>query len=159
MSLKLTMLAGLVVGTLGLAAMGAQAMDHRHGKLEIEHPWSRATPAGAAVAGGYLVIRNHGSEPDRLVGGEAAFAGRIEIHEMAMQDGVMRMRALLDGLEIPAGGEVELQPGGYHVMFMQLREPLAEGELRGVTLVFEQAGPVEVPFRVEAMGAARSHRH
>ena len=159
MSLNLTMLAGLVAGTLGLAAMGAQALDARHGDLQIEHPWSRATPAGAPVAGGYLVVRNHGSEADRLVGGEAAFAGRVEIHEMAMQDGVMRMRALPDGLEIPAGGQVELQPGGYHVMFMQLREPLAEGELRPVTLVFEQAGPIEVPFRIEAMGATRSHRH
>ena len=148
--------------TLALAvatALPALAHDYRVGSLVIDHPWSRATPAGAGVGAGYMVIRNEGDTADRLVGGSAPFAGRVEIHEMAMQDGVMRMRALQDGLEIPPGGSVTLEPGGYHVMFMQLQEPLVEGEDRPATLEFANAGTVEVEFAVEGMAAGGMNHH
>lgn len=143
--------------TLGLGATlaaPALAHDYRHGGLVIDHPWSRATPDGAGVGAGYMVIRNEGEEADRLVGGAAPFAGRVEIHEMAVEDGVMRMRALEDGLEIPPGTSIALKPGGYHVMFMQLQEPLVEGEVREATLEFANAGPIEVEFFVESMAAS-----
>lgn len=145
--------------TLALAALlafaaPALAHDYELGDLVIDHPWSRATPTGAGVGAGYMVIRNEGEEADRLVGGEAPFAGRVEIHEMAMEEGVMRMRALSDGLEIPAGGSVTLEPGGYHVMFMQLQEPLVEGERRAATLEFANAGTIEVEFAVESIAAS-----
>lgn len=133
---------------LSLAASAAQAGDYKVGSLEIVAPYARATPPNAPVSGGYMVIRNTGTEPDRLIAGEAAFAGKVEIHEMTMDGDVMKMRPVEGGLEIPPGGEVELKPGGYHVMFVQLGEQLNENEKRAATLVFEKAGPVEVEFDV-----------
>jgi hypothetical protein len=143
------------------AAPPAAAAETRFrvGDLVIEAPWSRATPQGAPVAGGFMRITNTGATPDRLVGGSAAIAGRFEVHEMATVDGVMRMRPLADGLEIAPGATVELRPGGLHVMFMELRGPLREGvPVRG-TLRFERAGSVEVEYRVAPLGATQPGRH
>lgn len=151
---------------LRIAAAGAPAhaaASVRAGSLTIAQPWSRATPGGARVAGGYLRVTNTGSAPDRLVGGSAAFAERVEIHEMATQNGVMTMRALPTGLAIAPGQTVELKPGGLHVMFMGLRSPLAEGQTVKVTLEFEKAGKVELDFRVGSLGGrtapADEHHH
>lgn len=123
------------------------------GALRIEAPWTRATPKGAQVGGGYLKITNTGKDADRLVGGSLPIAGRLEVHEMATVDGVMRMRELPKGLEIKPGETVELKPGGYHIMFMQLKEPLVAGKPVRGTLVFEKAGTVEVEFGVAPIGA------
>jgi uncharacterized protein YcnI len=129
------------------------------GNLVIEAPWTRATPPGARVAGGYVKITNNGREADRIVGGSLVGAERVEIHEMAMTDGVMRMRQLGQGLEIKPGETVELKPGGYHVMFMGLGSPIAMGApLRG-TLVFEKAGTVSVEFDVAPIGASGAGGH
>lgn len=143
---------------LGIAflAGAVAAHDYRAGDLTIEHPWARATPAGATVAAGYMVIRNAGSDPDRLIAGAAPFAGRVEIHEMVMDGDVMRMREVDGGLEIPPGGEIVLEPGGYHVMFLDLQEPLVEGGVRGGTLTFEQAGDIAVHYAIESMAAGGS---
>lgn len=135
--------------------------SQKAGALVIEQPWTRATPGGAKVAGGYLKITNTGSQPDRLMGGSFAASGRFEVHEMAMEGSVMKMRQLSEGLTIPPGGTVELKPGGYHVMFLDLREPLKEGQTVKGTLVFEKAGTVEVTYSVQGMGArgAAGHKH
>lgn len=125
----------------------------RVGDLTLEFAWSRATAPTAKVAAGYLLIRNDGDAPDRLIGGEADFAGRVEVHTMAMDSGVMRMRELEDGLEIPPGDAVELRPGAEHVMFLALEVPLVEGEARETVLMFEKAGPARVVFDVAAPGA------
>lgn len=132
--------------------------------IRIEQPWTRATPGGARVGGGYLRITNTGTESDRLVAGQVSFAERVEIHEMATAGGVMTMRNLPNGLEIPAGQTVELKPGGYHVMFMGLRQPLTEGQIVRATLTFARAGTVEVDFRVGPVGGRTApggghHRH
>lgn len=119
------------------------------GDLEISAPMIRATPPRAPVAAGYMVIRNHGDEVDRLIGGSASFAGKVEIHEMAMDGDIMRMRKIAGGLEIPTGGEVTLKPGGLHVMFMQLNEQMKEGENRQITLEFEKAGKVDLQLPVK----------
>jgi periplasmic copper chaperone A len=118
--------------------------------LVIETPWSRETPTGARVAGGYLKITNKGSAADRLVGGTFALAGRFEVHEMAVVDGVMRMRELEKGLEIRPGQTVELRPGGYHVMFMELKEGLKAGQTIKGTLIFANAGTIEVEYAIVA---------
>jgi uncharacterized protein YcnI/copper(I)-binding protein len=134
---------------------------YRAGPLLVEQPWSRATPGGAKVAGGYLRITNTGTEPDRLVGGSSEVSGRFEVHEMSMADGIMRMRPI-DGLVIPPGETVELKPGGFHAMLLDLKRPLTEGETVKGTLVFEKAGPVEIEYRVAGMGArsgAAEHKH
>jgi copper(I)-binding protein len=134
------------------ASLGT-AHEYKVGDLLIDHPYTRATPAQATTAGGYMVIRNDGAEPDRLIGGSADFVERIEIHEMSMDNGVMKMRALEDGLELPAGESVALEPGGYHVMFIGMKEGFSEGDTHKATLEFEKAGSVDVDFIVEAMGA------
>lgn len=147
---RLAEVSAAILITLLLAA-SAIAQDYKVGNLEIEHPYARATMPGAPVSGGYMVIRNTGSEADRLVAGSADFAGKVEIHEMMMDGDVMKMREIEGGLEIPAGGEVILKPGGYHVMFMMLKEQLNEGESRKATLTFEKAGTIEVEFNVEVV--------
>lgn len=142
------------------AAASSLAQEDKAGSLIIDRPWSRATPAGAKVAAGYVTIRNIGSAPDRLVGGSAdGIAGRVEIHEMAVINGVMRMRELSLGLPIPPGGQAELKPGGYHVMFMDLARPLREGERVAGTLVFEKAGAVPIEFEVQDIGARQPKQH
>jgi copper(I)-binding protein len=123
------------------------------GSLVIEAPWARATPGGAKVAGGYLKITNTGKEPDRLTGGTLPIASAVEVHEMAMEKDVMKMRHLADGLEIKAGQSVELKPGGYHLMFMGLSDGLKAGRTVKGTLVFQKAGRVEVEFKVAPLGA------
>jgi periplasmic copper chaperone A len=92
---------GLIIALI-VATMPACAQEFKIGDITIDKPWSRATPKGAAVAGGYLVIRNTGDTPDKLLGGSPDFAGRLEIHEMIMDNGIMRMRPLTSGLEISA---------------------------------------------------------
>lgn len=134
-------------------AMQAQAEDLTVGSLKISAPWARATPKGAGVGGGYLKITNIGTEPDRLVGGASGISSRFEVHEMSMTEGVMKMRRLAGGLEIKPGQTVELKPGGYHVMFMGLKDQLVQGQHFKVTLQFEKAGKVDVDFAVEGIGA------
>lgn len=144
----------VAVSALLVFGEGAYANDFKLGDLEITQPWSRATPAGAKAAGGWLVIRNQGEIPDRLVSATAEIADRGAIHEMSMSGGVMSMRALKDGLAIPAKSEVALKPGSYHLMFEDLKRPLKQGESFSGTLTFEKAGTVNVTYSVEAMGAA-----
>jgi periplasmic copper chaperone A len=140
-------------------AQQTAAPSLRAGDLVITAPWIRATPRGAPVAGGYLTITNNGSQPDRLVGGSLTAAGRFEVHEMKMDNGVMRMRPVADGLEIKPGQTVELKPGGMHVMFMGLKEQLKAGDTVKGTLEFAQAGKVEVSYPVRAMGGSGSGGH
>lgn len=142
---------------LVLPATGASAHDFTLGDLKIGHPWTRATPGGAKIAGGYLSVQNNGASADRLIGGSMEFAGHVEIHEMSMTNNIMRMRELPKGLEIPAGAKVELKPGGYHVMFMQLKKQLKEGDKVKGQLVFEKAGTVDVVFNVDSVAAKSSH--
>jgi periplasmic copper chaperone A len=131
----------------------ASAQDVRAGDLQIEHPWSRATPAGAKIGAGYLVIANKGATADRLVGGSTAAAGKVEIHEMSMKGNVMTMRRLSGGLTIDPGKSVTFAPGGYHLMFVDLKSPLKQGSKFTATLEFEKAGKVDVTFDVQAVGA------
>ncbi len=118
------------------------------GPLEITTPWLRATPNGAKVAGGYLTVTNTGSEPDRLIGATIPLASRGEVHEMSMDNGMMRMRQLADGLDIKPGQTIELKPGGYHLMFVDLKEPLKQGDTIEGTLTFAKAGEVNITFKV-----------
>lgn len=132
------------------------------GSLLVEAPWTRATPGGAKVGGGYMRIVNRGSEPDRLIGGTAAVAARVEVHESSVVNGVARMRPIEGGLVIGPGQTIELKPGGLHAMLIDLKRPLREGEVIKGTLVFEKAGTVVVEYRVAGMGAQGSgsgHHH
>jgi copper(I)-binding protein len=132
------------------AAAGADV--YKVGSITIEAPWARVTPGGAKVAGGYMKIINNGKEPDRLIGGSVPFASRFEIHEMSMDGGMMKMRELPKGIEIRPGQTVELTPGGYHLMFQELKSGLKQGQTVKGTLVFEKAGKVDVEYRVGPIG-------
>jgi copper(I)-binding protein len=135
-------------------ASGAIAHEFRLGALEIIHPWSRATPGGAKVAAGYVVIKNEGAEPDRLVAATAEVAGSATLHEMATTNGVMTMRLVTGGIVVPAHGEIALKPGAYHLMLEELKRPLKEGESFKGSFTFQKAGTVEVTFFVEPIGAS-----
>ncbi len=124
-----------------------------HGDLVIEDAWIRAAPAGAPVAGGYLRITNKGEAADKLVSVSAEFAGMSEIHEMAMEGDVMKMRPI-DGLAIGPGETVELKPGGFHLMFMKPNTQVKDGDTHTVTLTFENAGAIEMDMPV---GKAAAH--
>ncbi len=149
------------------AAFAAAAFAHDHGAhqddalaesyvlgdLTITEPFSRATLPRAPVAGGFLTVTNTGTADDRLVAATSEVAGRTEIHEMAMVGDVMQMRERPDGIPIPAGETVELKPGGYHLMFMELAAPFVEGELVEVVLSFEMAGEIAIALEIGAPNA------
>ena len=150
----------LSVAAIALGLTSAFAHDYTVGALKIDHPWARATPKGATVAGGYMKITNTGTTPDRLIGGTTGAAKTFEVHEMRMDGSVMQMRELPNGVEIPAGATLELKPGSFHVMMTGLSHPFTKGERVKASLTFEKAGKVDVEFTVEAAGANPSaHTH
>jgi copper(I)-binding protein len=151
-SISTAVLAVALVCTF-VAVSPAIAEDVKAGDLVITQGWSRATPGGAKTGGGFLTIENKGSAPDKLVGASADVAGKVEVHEMTMNDGVMKMRPLEGGLSIEPGKTVKLAPGGYHLMMMELKSPLKQGEKLPITLQFEKAGRVTVTLEVEGVGA------
>jgi copper(I)-binding protein len=173
LTLLLTAAAGLLIQLLPLAALPLRAASvlggappaagtmaqaaadrvYKVGELVIEAPWTRATPGGAKVGGAYLKITNTGAAADRLIGGSLPTATAVEVHEMSMTDGVMKMRKLEEGLEIKPGQTVELKPGGYHLMFIGLSQALQQGHPVKGALQFEKAGSVEVEYRVAPIGA------
>ena len=134
----------------------ASAQQVKAGDLVLDHAWARATPAGAKVGGGFLTIENKGATPDKLIGGSSRAAGKVEVHETAMNNGVATMRPVKDGVSIPPGQTVTLAPGGYHLMLTDLKGPLKKGDKLVVTLVFEKAGEVKATFDVQGIGATGS---
>lgn len=127
--------------------------EHEVGDLMLKAPFARATLPNQPVAGAFLTITNNGNEDDVLVAVSSPISERGEVHEMKMDGDTMKMREMADGLVIPAGETVELKPGGYHLMFMQLKQPLVEGETVEMTLEFQNAGSVTVLFAIMGKGA------
>ena len=149
---------GLMLMVLLVLSRPLWAHEFKLGYLEIDHPWSREIPAGAKVAAGYMIIKNHGAAADRLISLSSPIAGKAEVHEMAVSaEGVMTMRPVTGGVEIPVGGEVALEPGTFHIMFMDLKEPPKAGMKFPATLTFEKAGLVDVEFAVETKGGEADH--
>ncbi len=136
-----------------IAIMGApaSATSFEVGDLSIAHPWTRQTAPGQSNGGGFMTITNSGKIADRLIGGSSPAAGKVEIHTMTMDGGVMRMRPVKDGLAVPAGGKLALKPGGYHVMLIGLKAPLERGKLVPLTLKFEKAGTTTINLKVESI--------
>lgn len=146
---------------LAMAVAGsALAHGYKLGTLEIGHPWSRATAATAATGAAFMKITNTGATSDRLIAARSPAAASVEIHEMKMDGTIMRMRKLEEGLAVPAGGTVVLEPGGYHLMLIGLKEPLKEGIRVPMTIVFEKAGELDVELAITATAATPGHtRH
>ena len=144
----------VVTGFLAcLLGLPAHAEEVKARDLVISQAWTRATPKGAKTGGGYLTIENKGTAPDTLLGGSADIAGSVQVHEMSMDNGAMKMRPLDKGLAIEPGKTVKLAPGGYHLMLMDLKSPLKKGDKLPLTLEFEKAGKVQVSFDVQGVGA------
>lgn len=152
-----TLAAVLIAGAMMTGTALAQSTT-----IQIEQPFSRATPGGAKVGGGYMTIVNKGSATDKLIAASTSASERVEIHEMKMENGVMKMNEVPGGLSIEGGKSVSLAPGGYHLMFMGLKAPLKEGTKVPVTLTFEKAGKVDVQLDVRGIGgqmAPMKHNH
>lgn len=144
---------------LGLIASHAHAQPAEPQHIHLSDAYIRAMPPNAPVAGGYVTITNDGPQDDRLIGASSPRAGEVQIHEMTMNGDVMKMRELPDGLAIPAGQSVSLTPGGYHLMFLKVTEPFAEGDSVPATMVFQNAGRIELPIEVRPMRpATASHQ-
>ncbi len=124
------------------------------GALKIENAFTRPTPGGATVAVGYLTIVNTGKTDDRLVAATSDISARAQIHESKMDNGVMEMKELPDGLAIPAGATVTFKPGSYHIMFMDLKRRVKPGDSIHAELEFAKAGKIAVTFpAASSMGA------
>ncbi|QWD71024.1 copper chaperone PCu(A)C [Polynucleobacter sp. UB-Siik-W21] len=155
--MKSSLLKTLSIGILGLGFCGSlMAQDVSKtvstNAIKIENAYTRATAPGQQVAGGFMKIENKGSSGDQLVSASSPAAGEVQLHEMAMDGNVMKMRQVKD-IAVPPNGAVELKPGGYHLMFMNLKGPFAAGQTVPVKLKFAKAGEVEVKLPVNAMGA------
>src|SRR3569832_1686676 len=139
------------MGAMALAVLLSSA-PARARDIAVSQAWSRATPGGSKVAGGYLTIENHGAHSDRLVSASSAASAKLEIHQMTVIDGIMTMRPL-DGLAIPPDATVMLAPGGNHIMFIGLVAPFEEGQRVPVALNLKHAGTIESIFEVGSVGA------
>ncbi|WP_430256602.1 copper chaperone PCu(A)C [Neorhizobium sp. DAR64872/K0K18] len=127
------------------------------GMLKISGGYVRAMLPGQPVGGCYLVIRNTGSENDRLVSASSPLSPAVEIHEMSMQGQIMKMRRLDGGISVPAGQTVELKPSGLHLMFTKVATPFKQGESVPLTLNFEHTGRLELSLPVEAFRPGNQH--
>lgn len=147
-------LAAMLAATVMVSATSV-AHEATKGGITAAHPWTRATPGGATVGAAYLELRSDGVS-DRLVAASSPAAGRVEIHTHIHEGGVMKMRRI-DGIDVTPAKPVVLKPSGDHIMLMDLKAPLKEGDLVKLTLQFEKAGSVEIEATVEPVGAMGPH--
>ena len=136
-----------------IAGASARADEVKAGDLVISQAWSRATPNGAKIGTGYFTIENKGTAADKLIRVTGDVSDKIELHEMSMNNGVMKMRPVDGGLTIEPGKTVKLAPSSYHLIIMDLKSPLKQGGKVPVTLEFEKAGKVAVTLDVQGIGA------
>ena len=149
----------LALGALLSCSGTLAAHDYNLGSLHIEHPWAMAVPAVSPNGAAYLVIHNKGEQADKLLGADTARAGKTEIHEHLHKDGLMKMQQVEGGLDIPAGGEVRLEQGGYHLMMFGLKQPLNDGDKFPMTLHFQKAGDLDVEVHVQTQAPAVTAEH
>ncbi|MBY6242274.1 copper chaperone PCu(A)C [Methylosinus sp. Sm6] len=143
------LLLAFVASLFCVAAATLDAGGDAPAPLRIEQARCDPALAGGKVGSCTLVIRNPGREADRLVAIEMPGADRVEIHSMSVTDGIMQMRRLAQGVDIPAGTTVDFRERGYHLMVVGLKAPLAAGDTIEATLNFERSGPRPAAFRVE----------
>ena len=141
----------VTVTILWLVASAAQA------QVTVQEAWTRATPPGAKIAAGYLVVRNAGAA-DHLVSVSSPAAERVETHVTVTEGGIARMREV-KGYDVPANGALELKAGGSHLMFVNIKGPFKEGTRIPATLRFQRAGEIKVEFAVRPLGASEHQGH
>ena len=141
------------LGLLAFGTIAAHATDYDVGSIHIAQPWSRAAPKGATTGAGFMTITNKGTASDQVNCVSSDASQQCQIHSMTMEGGVMKMRPVEGGLEIKPGQTITLKPGGFHVMFVDLKHPLERGKTVKATLKFDSAGTVDVEYPVAAIGA------
>ncbi len=145
----MTKFAFLVAGALALFGAGAsQAHEYRTGDLTIFHPWARPAAEGQNGAA-YLTIKNGGKDAETFVSAESPVAEKTELHETRDENGVMKMRAVKEGVEIKPGSSLEFKPGSYHIMLIDLKKPLEEGAMVPLKITLAKAGTIDVDVKVE----------
>lgn len=137
-SIALAGLLAIILSGCSAAAAGPQIVQH--------DAWGRPSPKMAGAGAVYVVIENKGSQADRLIGAISPAAAKVEVHESYMEGDVMKMRPV-PAVDVPAGGTLELKPGSYHIMLIDLIKPLERGSHISATLKFENSG--NVPLDVE----------
>lgn len=138
----LTLMAVLAVGEV-------QAHDYDLKAIKIGHPWTRPTPEGAKAGAVYLSLTNSGSEADTLIAVESQIAGKTQLHQTIDEGGVMKMRPVEGGIALAPGATVQFKPGGYHIMLLDLKQRLLEGQRFPLTLTFAKSGTIDVEVSVE----------
>jgi copper(I)-binding protein len=137
--IAITLTVALVLSACGASSTGP--------KISVEDAWARPVPAAGGNGTVFFRLVNTGDEPDQLLGGESPVAGSIEVHKTTMEEGVMRMEHI-PGLELPAKGEILLEPGGYHMMLIGVNTSLALGDTLPITLRFEESGEIQMEVQV-----------
>jgi copper(I)-binding protein len=145
---------GLARLAAALAVSVASTTVFAQSSISIEQPWARATPHGAATAAAYMTIENHSDSEDRLVSAASPLADKLQVHEMSMTNGIMKMREVLGGLVVPAHGSVTLSPGRYHMMMIGVKHGLNKGDDIPVTLTFQKGGSVAASVPVLSIAAS-----
>ena len=129
----------------------AHAQEFKLNNLVIEKPYARETVPNQPAGGAFITVENKGTTDDKLIGASSPVAKKVELHTMAMDGNIMKMREV-PSIELKAGSRLEMKPGqGYHLMLMGLQKPLKAGEKFPVTLVFEKAGKTEISVTVQSM--------
>lgn len=141
----------VLIGLIG----ATKAQSSSDGSIEIDSPWARATVAGVPTGGTFMTIVNKGAMDDRLVSASTPAADMVELHRTENDNGVMKMVAIPE-IDVKAGQKVALAPGGYHIMLMDLKAPLVEGQSFPLTLVFDKAGKIDVMVKIGKAGAMGS---
>ena len=142
---------------LAVSSTALCAHEYRTDSLRIDHPFARATPPGAKTGAVFFTVVNASNETDRLLRASTPIAAGVVLHQMAIDEGVMKMRAV-PSVEVRPGGRLELKPNGYHLMLLDLKQPLKVGEKFPLTLTFKRGGGVLISVVVEDMGAVPGER-
>ncbi len=152
LSVRLSHIALVLFAAFAFFNSDAVAHSYQQGDIAIGHIWARATAAGATTAAVYVPLKNNGTEPDKLIGASTALADQVTIHEMLMNNGVMKM-VEHDSIVLDPGKIVSLQPGGLHLMVTGLKQQIKQGDMFPLTLRFEKAGSINVEVKIEAINA------
>jgi periplasmic copper chaperone A len=153
---RLTIIAAAALALF--AANHAQAQEYHSKDLTISNSWARPAAEGQYSAI-YLTIKNAGEDADTFISAESPVAEKTQVHETRIEDGVMKMRAVKDGIEIKPGSSLEFKPGGYHIMLLGLKKTLEEGAMAPLTITLAKAGAISMEVKVEktAPGTAEAH--
>jgi periplasmic copper chaperone A len=147
----------LVILTICLSAVThVQAQTSTTSSISVEHPWARATPAGAKTGAAYLTLVNNGTSADRLIHASTPMAEKVQVHQEIDENGVMKMREL-PVVEIGPGAALTFKPGGTHMMIIGLKQPLKKGQTFPLTLDFEKAGKIDLQIPIAKAGAMGDH--